>query len=209
MAKIFKIKKAGGTWVDVTTFKIKTTGGWKTVAWGKHKLGTAMKTYWLNLFTRPAEGTYSSFGAMLIKSDGSILIGPKYHDPITTVLGYWRNTSVAVPSGTTVEVKVEQYLDQGDAEPGYSAYGTWLPLYPGSYTYKWASNNGGAGKQVLKVSFRDNAGNTIEWYCEQVYGGTGKVSYSPIVWSSGGGGTGGGGGTDPSDPFLETGTEPV
>jgi hypothetical protein len=198
---IYKFRKAGA-FTDVTLYKRRVGGVWEDVDTGKFKKAVDGWTlYWdrlANKLLRPAEGTYASMGAITFSPDGSIKIGPRYHDPITTSLGTWRNTGLGTAPTDVWSVYVEKYLDQGDSEPGGSAFNTWLQMYPGTTVYKWSSNNGGAGAVVLKVTMKDQNDNQVVWYAELTYGGTGIVSYAPIVWGSGGGDDGGG---FPDRPF--------
>ena len=198
---IYKFRKAG-VFTNVTLYKRRVGGVWDDVDTGKFKKAVDGWTlYWdrlANKLRRPAEGTYSSMGAISFSPDGSIKIGPRYHDPITTSLGTWRDLALGTAPADVWDIYVEKYLDQGDLEPGSSAaLNTWLSVYPGSTVRKWCANNGGAGACVLKITMRDQNANQVVWYAELTYGGTGTVSYDPIVWGE----TGGGGGGFPDEPF--------
>ncbi len=150
--------------------------------------------YSTSRLTRPNEGSYPSMGVIAFHTDGTIKIGPRYHDPVTTLLGYWRDISYT-PSGSDVwEIFVEKL--QGDLEPdGYSdATDTWHQLYPAASgtSFSWSSNNGGAGAAILRITMRDQHGNQIVWYAKVKYGGTGIVDYDLIALSGDvGDGTGG------------------
>lgn len=197
---MIKFKKAG-VWTDVLSYKIKKAGVWTDVQTGKfNKIGVYTIYYERMLLRRPPEGNYNGMGVILFRPDGDVKVGPKYHDAVTQVIGRWRASGVTPGISDVISIKVEKYLNQGDLEPGYNdALDTWIQLYPGSTERKWSSNNGGAGKAVLKITLKDQADRQLVYYAEIVFGGTGKIDYDPIDWSSGGGGGGGGGGS-PVDP---------
>lgn len=200
---MIKIRKSG-VWTAVTTYKRRTGGVWTDVQLGKRlESGTTWTIYYERLLiTRPPEGNYSSMGVIQFVPNGDVKVGGRYHDAVTQIIGRWRLSGVTPSGADVIQIKVEKYLDQGDLEPGYnSPMDVWLPLYPGSYTYTYSSNNGGAGKAVMKITLKDQLERTLVFYAEIVYSGTGKIDYEPIDWSSGGGG--GGGGTDPGDPPEE------
>ena len=147
-------------------------------------LGDAL-VYSLFKLTRPNEGSYPSMGVIAFHTDGTIKIGPRYHDPVNTLLGYWRNLSLTPSASDVWSIYVEKL--EGDLEPdGYSdALNTWHQLYPASSgtLFKWSSNNGGAGAAILRITMRDQNNNQIVWYAKVKYGGTGIVDYDLITLS--------------------------
>lgn len=204
---MIKIRKSG-VWTVVTTYKRRTGGVWVDVELGKRRdvgAGTWPIYYERILMTRPAEGTYAGMGVIQFANNGDVKTTGRYHDPITTVIGRWRKSGITPGVSDTIQIKVEKYLDQGDLEPGYyDSLNTWLTLVPGTSSYRWAANNGGAGKAVLKIILKDQAARELVFYAEIVYGGTGTIDYDPIDWSTGGGGGGGGGGgTGPEGPPVD------